>query len=76
MNSFVEIVAVIASFLALSGAAAFFTFEKKLAGSAFLVAFVVAFSALVGQRVVFSSALVGVTVEKNTSATVQKLKEF
>lgn len=53
------------SFLTLFAAGAFFWREKKVAGFAFMVAFIVSFSAVLGQRVVFSSAVVGVTVERD-----------
>lgn len=55
------------SFLALFGAGAFFWRDKKIAGFAFLVAFVVSFSAVLQQRVVLSSIIVGVSVERNSS---------
>lgn len=54
------------AFLALAGASFFFWCEKNLAGSAFLVAFIVALAGVSQQRVVLSSALIGVTVEKNS----------
>jgi hypothetical protein len=54
------------SFLSLLGAGAFFWIEKKIAGFAFLVAFIVSFSAMLHQRVVLTSAVVGVTVEHQT----------
>jgi hypothetical protein len=60
-----EAVALVFSLFVLLGAGAFFWSEKKVAGFAFLVAFIVSFSAVLGQRVVLSSAIVGVTVEKS-----------
>jgi hypothetical protein len=62
---YVEAVSLAFSFLALVTAGAFFWRENKVAGLAFLVAFVVSFSAVLGQRVVLSSAVIGVTVEKS-----------
>lgn len=54
------------SFLSLLGAGAFFWIGKKIAGFAFLVVFVVSFSAVLHQRVVLTSAIVGVTVERSS----------
>jgi ABC-type cobalamin transport system permease subunit len=52
------------SFAALLGAGIFFWRDKKVAGFAFLVAFIVAFAAVLHQRVVLSSAVIGVSVER------------
>lgn len=62
----VEILGLTFAFLALVGASFFFWREKNLAGSAFLVAFIVALAGVSQQRVVLSSVLIGVTVEKNS----------
>lgn len=52
------------SLLALTGAGIFFWRDKKAAGFAFLLAFVIASSAVLHQRVVLSSVMIGVTVER------------
>ena len=62
-----EAVSLTFSFIALLAAGTFFWREKKIAGFAFLVAFIVSFSAVLGQRVVLSSAIIGVIVERNVS---------
>lgn len=62
--AFAEGASLLFSFFALFCAALFFWTERKAAGFAFLVAFVVSFSAVLSQRVVLSSAVVGVTVER------------
>jgi hypothetical protein len=51
------------SLLELFGAATFFWGDKKIAGVAFLVAFVVSFSAVLQQKVVLSSLVMAVSVE-------------
>jgi hypothetical protein len=60
-----EAVSLALSLLALIGAGVFFWSDKKVAGFAFLVAFVIAFSAVLHQKVVLSSAMIGVTVERS-----------
>ena len=60
----VDTFALIFAFLALCGTGFFFWTEKKVAGFAFLVAFIVALTTVSQQRVVLSSFVVGVTVEK------------
>lgn len=67
-----ESAALVFSLLALVGAAAFFWRKEKIAGFAFLVAFIVSISAVLGQRVVFSSAVIGVTVERGTTLGTHK----
>jgi hypothetical protein len=52
------------SFLALFGAGAFFWNDKKMAGFAFLVAFVIALAGVSHQRIVLSSFVLGVVVER------------
>ena len=51
------------SLLTLFAAGAFFWRDKKIAGVAFLVAFVVALASVSQQRIVFSSFVGGITVE-------------
>ena len=60
----VDLFAVIFAFMALCGTGFFFYLEKKAAGFAFLVAFIVALATVSQQRVILSSFFVGVTVEK------------
>lgn len=64
----IEIASIAFSFLALTASGIFFWSEQKVAGFAFLVAFIVSFSAVLNQRVILSSAVVGVTVERVSSA--------
>jgi hypothetical protein len=53
------------AFLALVGAAGFFWLGKNAAGFAFMAAFIIALAGILQQRVIFSSAVVELTVEKN-----------
>jgi hypothetical protein len=53
------------AFLALMGAGIFFWRQRVVAGLAFLVAFIVALAGVSQQRVVFSSAVLGVGVERS-----------
>jgi hypothetical protein len=59
-----DLIALVFAFLGIIGAAAFFWVEKNVAGFAFLVAFIIALASVSHQRVVFSSIILGVTVEK------------
>jgi len=63
-----EAVSSVLSLLSLIGAGIFFWSDKKVAGLGFLLAFVIASSAVLHQRVVLSSAMIGVTVERMSSA--------
>jgi len=62
----VDVIGLAFAFFAIVGAAAFFWVEKKVAGFAFLVAFIVALASVSHQRVVVSSLVLGVTVEKGS----------
>jgi asparagine N-glycosylation enzyme membrane subunit Stt3 len=63
-NGIVEIVSIFFSFLALAWAILFFWKDRKTAGFALLVAFILSFSAVLNQRIVFSGGLIGLTVER------------
>jgi hypothetical protein len=52
-NGIVEIVSIFFSFLALAWAILFFWKDRKTAGFALLVAFILSFSAVLNQRIVF-----------------------
>jgi hypothetical protein len=62
--SSIDMLGLIFAFLSLVGAAFFFWRHRTIAGFAFLVAFIVALSGVSRQRVVLSSAVIGVSVEK------------
>jgi pilus assembly protein TadC len=51
--------------LALLAAGAFFWVGKNVAGFAFIAAFIISLTGVLQQRVVFSSAMVGLMVEKS-----------
>jgi hypothetical protein len=53
------------AFAAFAAAAGFFWHGRNVAGFAFLAALMIALAGLLQQRVVFSSAVVGLTVEKS-----------
>lgn len=63
-DGFIGLISVFFSFLALVCATMFFWKDRKLAGFAFLVVFIVSFSAVLKRKVVFSSSVVGLTVER------------
>jgi hypothetical protein len=64
MNSAIAAVSFGFSFAALLGAGIFFWRDKTVAGFAFLVAFIIALASVLNQRVVLSSAVVGLSVER------------
>jgi hypothetical protein len=54
------------SLLALICAIVFFWKDRRVAGFAFLVAFIISFSAVINQRIVLSTGVLGLTVEHYT----------
>jgi hypothetical protein len=62
----VDVIGLCFAFMGLSGAGLFFWREKKVAGFAFLVAFLVALASVSQQRIVLSSLAVAITVEKKS----------
>jgi hypothetical protein len=53
------------AFMALMAAGGFFWLGKNIAGFAFMAAFIIALAGVLQQRVVFSSAVVGLMVERS-----------
>jgi hypothetical protein len=62
-----EAVCFLFSLLALFFAGVFFWNDRRVAGLAFLVVFIISFSAVLNQRIVFSSSVLGLTVEHYTA---------
>ena len=62
-----ETICFLFSLLALFCAGVFFWSDRRLAGLAFLVVFIISFSAVLNQRIVFSSSVLGLTVERYTA---------
>jgi multisubunit Na+/H+ antiporter MnhG subunit len=60
----IDVLGLTFAFLALFGAGIFFWRQRTIAGLAFLVAFIIALASVSQQHVVFSSALIGLSVEK------------
>jgi hypothetical protein len=54
------------AFVAFVAAAGFFWHGKNVAGFAFIAALIIALAGMLQQRVVFSSAFVGLTVERSS----------
>jgi hypothetical protein len=53
------------AFVPLVGAALFFWYDKKIAGLSFLIAFVVVLAGVSEKRVVLTSAMLGLTLERD-----------
>lgn len=53
------------AFVALGASAGFFWRGKNVAGFAFMAAFIIALAGVLQQKVVFSSAILALTVEKS-----------
>jgi O-antigen ligase len=51
------------AFISLAGAAVFFWREKKIAGLAFIIVFIVVLAGVSEKRVVLTSAMLGITLE-------------
>lgn len=66
MISIIEIVSFAFSLLSLVAATVFFWRKDKAAGFAFLAIFVIAFTAVLHQRVTLSSAVIGLSVERTS----------
>jgi hypothetical protein len=64
----VEAVCFLFSMMALFFAGIFFWNDRRVAGLAFLVVFIISFSAVLNQRIVFSSSVLGLTVEHYTAS--------
>lgn len=54
--------------VALAGAAIFFWREKKIAGFAFIIVFIVVLAGVSEKRVVLTSAMLGLTLERDAAA--------
>jgi hypothetical protein len=56
------------AFAAFIAAAGFFWYGKNVAGFAFIAALIIVLAGILQQRVVFSSAVVGLTVERSSNS--------
>ena len=64
----IDVVSLAFAFVSLSGAAVFFWREKKLAGFAFIIVFIVILAGASEKRLVLTSAMVGLTLEQDADS--------
>ena len=58
------------AFVSLAGAAIFFWREKKIAGFAFIIVFIVVLAGVSEKRVVLTSAMLGITLERDADSRI------
>lgn len=58
------------AFVSLTGAAVFFWREKKIAGFAFIIVFIVVLAGVSERRVVLTSAMLGLTLERDADTRI------
>ena len=64
----IDLIGWILAFVSLSGAAVFFWREKKVAGFAFVIVFIVVLAGVSEKRVVLRSAMLGLTLERDSDS--------
>jgi uncharacterized membrane protein YhaH (DUF805 family) len=67
MTGALDVVCLLFSLLALACACVFFLHDRRIAGFAFLVVFIISFSAVLNQKIIFSS-VIGLSVERQSAS--------